>query len=678
MRQMNPYAPESPALAVEGIETSHSTLCHDRERSILRLAARVRAFEMKLLDLFREGLISGTVHTCVGQEICATALHPHLRPGVDAFFATHRGHGHYLAHGGPEDALFAELMGRDGALCLGRGGTQNLRFKRFYSAGIQGGSAPIATGFAYAMARRGENSIAVVQIGDGTLGEGTLYEAFTFAAWLNAPVLFLVEFNGWAQSTDVSRTTPGDICTRAEGFGIRAHRISDSDPAALSEHLREVVEIVRRGEPFVQVIDTRRLLAHSKGDDDRSRELIARLWNEDPLARALSTDSDLQQFSQEAQQELSSTAKMVADRPLLASVDGPALLPPTTPCSGRDLGFREHPPTENLRVVERLNSALHELMASNSDVVLIGEDLLDPYGGAFKVAKGLSTRFPRQVLSTPIAEAAIVGASNGMALAGLRPIVEIMFGDFITLAADQLINFSAKFHFMYGQVVPCPLTIRVVSGGGRGYGPTHSQSLERLFCGVPGLRVVALSQRHDPHALLRRVVLESDCPTIFVENKLLYSLRPTATAPLDLRSTALDETCVDFPPLCYQPLDESTADVTVVTYGGMTSVAEVAMHDMVAEDELRFDYFVLTQLWPLRLDPIVASARRTGRLVVVEENVADFGVAAAVLSAVSQEVRSLACRAVGCLPVPLPAVRHLEDLVLPSAEAVKRAIRDVL
>src|SRR4051812_40298359 len=111
-------------------------------------AVRIRAFETTLLNLFKEGLLSGTVHTCVGQEFCAAALHPHLRPGTDAVFATHRGHGHYLAHGGPEDALLAELMGRQGALCDGRGGTQNLSFERFFSAGIQGGGAPVAVGYA--------------------------------------------------------------------------------------------------------------------------------------------------------------------------------------------------------------------------------------------------------------------------------------------------------------------------------------------------------------------------------------------------------------------------------------------------------------------------------------------------------------------------------------------------
>src|SRR5437879_8654388 len=178
------------------------------------------------------------------------------------------------------------------------------------------------------------------------------------------------------------------------------------------------------------------------------------------------------------------------------------------------------------RGAEELNRALHALMRDDPRVILLGEDLLDPYGGAFKVSRGLSTSFPDQVFSTPIAEAGIAGVSNGMALAGLRPIAEIMFADFATLVADQLINFAAKFHYMYAGKVTCPLTVRLVSGGGRGYGPTHSQSLERLFCGIPGLRVLALSQRHNPRKLLHDAVLSHESPTVFVENKLLYSLRP--------------------------------------------------------------------------------------------------------------------------------------------------------
>jgi pyruvate/2-oxoglutarate/acetoin dehydrogenase E1 component len=149
-------------------------------------------------------------------------------------------------------------------------------------------------------------------------------------------------------------------------------------------------------------------------------------------------------------------------------------------------------------VLDRLNHALHQALEADERVYILGEDILDPYGGAFKVSRGLSTKYPDRVLTTPISEAAIVGLASGMALKGLLPIVEIMFGDFVTLAADQLVNHAAKFRWMYNDQVRVPLVVRTPMGGRRGYGPTHSQSLEKMFMGIPGLKVVAPNTLGDP------------------------------------------------------------------------------------------------------------------------------------------------------------------------------------
>ena len=149
-------------------------------------------------------------------------------------------------------------------------------------------------------------------------------------------------------------------------------------------------------------------------------------------------------------------------------------------------------------VLERLNHALGDAMQTDARIYLLGEDILDPYGGAFKVTRGLSTRFPDRVLTTPISEAAIMGLCSGMAMRGLHPVAEVMFGDFVTLIADQLINHAAKFRWMYNEQVRVPVVVRAPMGGRRGYGPTHSQSLEKLFLGVPGLRVVAPNTLGDP------------------------------------------------------------------------------------------------------------------------------------------------------------------------------------
>jgi len=167
-------------------------------------------------------------------------------------------------------------------------------------------------------------------------------------------------------------------------------------------------------------------------------------------------------------------------------------------------------------VLKALNQALHSAFATDECVYLIGEDVLDPYGGAFKVTQGLSTQYPGRVLSSPISEAGITGLAAGMALRGLRPVVEIMFGDFITLIADQVINHLAKFRWMYNEQVRVPIVIRTPMGGRRGYGPTHSQSLEKIFLGVPGLYVLSPTALGDPGALLYDAILRNDDPVIFI------------------------------------------------------------------------------------------------------------------------------------------------------------------
>ena len=169
-------------------------------------------------------------------------------------------------------------------------------------------------------------------------------------------------------------------------------------------------------------------------------------------------------------------------------------------------------------VLESLSAALHQAMENDARIYVLGEDILDPYGGAFKVTRGLSTKFPERVLTTPISEAAIVGVANGMALRGLRPVAEIMFGDFVTLIADQLVNHAAKFRWMYNNNVHVPIVVRAPMGGRRGYGPTHSQSLEKMFLGIPGLKVVAPNTLGDPGRLLEAAIADDD-PVLFVEHK---------------------------------------------------------------------------------------------------------------------------------------------------------------
>ncbi|MEW9551698.1 thiamine pyrophosphate-dependent dehydrogenase E1 component subunit alpha [Nonomuraea sp. NPDC050783] len=237
----------------------------------------IRHFESALLRLFGDGLLSGTTHTCLGQEHVPVALNPLLRED-DFTFSHHRGHGHFLARYGDEaGALLAEIMGRQGALCDGVGGSQHLYHRTFMSTGVQGESLPVAVGMALRLRRAGHGALACAYLGDGTWGEGSVYEALNLAALWHAPLLVVVENNGIAQSTPTERGMAGTIAGRVAAFGIPYLRIDSIDLAAVRGELAGPVAAVREGSfPLVVEFVTRRLGPHSKGDDTRGEDELRR------------------------------------------------------------------------------------------------------------------------------------------------------------------------------------------------------------------------------------------------------------------------------------------------------------------------------------------------------------------------------------------------------------------
>lgn len=333
-----------------------------------------------------------------------------------------------------------------------------------------------------------------------------------------------------------------------------------------------------------------------------------------------------------------------------------------------------------LTFLESLRQGLHRILADNPRAVVLGEDILDPYGGAFKVTQGLSTRFPDRVFTTPISEAAIVGVSVGLALRGFHPIAEIMFGDFLALAADQLINHAAKYPAIYIGQVTTPLVVRTPMGGGRGYGPTHSQSIERLFFGIPHLKLAAPSHLHDAGALLQQTVADPE-PVVFIENKLLYPQPLLLDARQDVlwRSAAPDAS--GYPVVTVRNAAPGLpADVTIVAYGGMSRLLVPLLAEFAAE-EIRIVACLPGCISPLDMAPIAACAAESGRVLVVEESQAAFGwgaeVAAQLHALVGQQLVT-PVRRLGAAPTVIPAARALEEQVLPSAATITAAVLDLL
>jgi acetoin:2,6-dichlorophenolindophenol oxidoreductase subunit beta len=262
-----------------------------------------------------------------------------------------------------------------------------------------------------------------------------------------------------------------------------------------------------------------------------------------------------------------------------------------------------------------LSGALRHLLESDQRVVLLGEDIVDPYGGAFKVTRGLSTDFPGRVRATPVSEAAIAGISGGLALAGFRPVAEIMFGDFLGLCFDQIVNHVAKYGAMYDGGATCPVVIRTPMGGGRGYGPTHSQSLEKHFLGVPHLRVVAGSLWHDPVALFDDF-LAGDSPVLHVEHKLLYPLSMKADGGI---AKAHDGSMGFLPTVSLAPVAREECSLTVVAYGYQAELAQRVLDRLAIQEEIFAELLVPAELSPVDWAPLERSVAVTGSLLTVEE-----------------------------------------------------------
>ena len=625
---------------------------------IYESCSKIRHTEEALVELFSSGKMNGTIHTCVGQELSSYFIINALTKS-DVIFSNHRCHGHYLHRFDDIPSLIGELMGKSNGVCSGIGSSQHLCRDGFFSNGIQGGIVPLGLGAALKFKKNKEKSIAVVFIGDGTLGEGVVYESLNLASLLKLPLLIVCEDNGYAQSTKKTNSFSGDIKKRIEGFNVEYYRSNIWDEDNLEATSIEVVEKVRESQtPIFFHIDTYRLNSHSKSDDNRDQREIEQYREIDPLV-VYSKNNNV--IANKIDKKISSNV----NKAILHSEKSKTLsleLYIENHFEKLDLlskSIDKSKLSKNDRVIDRINAFFLDLMAIDKRVFFIGEDILDPYGGAFKVSKGLSSKFPDRVISTPISEQGIAGMSNGMALAGLRPYLEIMFGDFMTLVFDQVLNHASKFYYMYDKQVTCPVVIRTPVGGGRGYGPTHSQAIEKYFVGIDNVRVVAINAFSDPYKIFSHVH-KSAHPVIVFENKSGYG-RQINQYPKDFFIAQHEDNYlgnVSIKPASVEP------DVLIITYGETASKVVDLLEELFVESDIICEVYILTCLYPLNLDEAIKRAKNIKKVIVLEESGSAYGIASEIISVLIHNIENLKVTRLGSLEVPIPSIRNLEDSVL--------------
>lgn len=583
---------------------------------IIKKSLFIRSIEKKLLTLFQAGKINGTVHTCIGQELTGVCAAEFLNDD-DYVLSNHRGHGHFLARNEDLVGFFAEIMGRTAGVCGGIGGSQHFFTKNHLSNGIQGGMTPIATGIALANKIKKNDKVVMCFIGDGTLGQGIIYEAFNMASLWDLPIVFVMENNKIAQSTHIEQTFSGSIKQRINGFALEYFSSNTWDIEDLLTTFEKATTLSRKHKKasFIE-IETYRLSSHSKGDDNRHPEDLKKYELKDLLNKELAENVEHTTFLLDIiQKEIDDAVAKAQKSPYTNNI------PPNSSITQTEISYSKQ---ENITSDKRINQLIHEALRAQfnkeENTVMLGEDIEyvtpwteKPYGGAFKVSNDLSEHF-ENVKNTPISEAAITGVGTGLSIAGMLPIIEIMFGDFMTLTFDQIYNHACKFSSMYNGQVSIPLIIRTPMGGKRGYGPTHSQSLEKHFLGITDLSIITLNYRIPPKQLYQAVFSEKN-PTLVIENKVLYTKKLQVQVLLGYEVAVSNE---KYPTIRIRP-EGRKPDMTILCYGELLEDVEKAIELAFEEEEIFCEIICPSQISPINLFPILQSVATTQRLLTVEE-----------------------------------------------------------
>ena len=641
---------------------------------------RIRAFEERTIELFKEGIVKGTAHSYIGEEAIASGVCANLRDD-DYIASYHRGHGHCIAKGADMDRMMAELMGRETGYCRGLGGSMHiadLDLNILGANGIVGAAMPLSTGAALATKLRGGDQVTVAFFGDGASNQGVFHESMNLASVWKLPVIFVCENNQYALSTSYRSTTAvKQVATRAIAYDMPGVTIDGNDPIEVSLVVREAVERARAGEgPTLIEAMTYRWGQHSMRvniRDPRPKEEYDEWIARDPIKRLETTliegkvlpKKRIKEIDKAIKDELDSAVEFgqAGPEPTARTLEGAVYAPhhdwtePGEPVDGRELSF-----------VEALNEALHQEMAKDSSVFVMGEDV-GLTGGIFQVTKGLAEEFGlERVRDTPISEATFVGCGVGAAIAGMRPVVEIQIFDFVALTMDMLVNQAAKFRFMLGGKPTVPLVVRGPQGGGIRLAAQHSQSLEAWFTHVPGLVVVAPSSPYDAKGLLVAAIRD-DNPVIFLETKLLY-LGPPGPVPEQHYAIPLGKAVVK----------REGTDVTVVATAAMVPRALSAAAQLEREG-ISVEVVDPRTLRPLDEDTILDSVRKTNRLVIVHEAWIRGGFGAEVAAMVVDQAfdyLDAPIKRVGAPDTPMPYNDELERATIPSQDRIIEAIREVL
>lgn len=655
--------------AIEASEANYA-------REMLTRIAFIRAFETKAWSLTQTNppRVPGSMHFCAGQEAVPLGAVAALRDD-DQLIATYRGHGWALASGLDVTAVMAEICQKAGGLNGGRAGSAYMMapHTRFIGQNsIVGAGTTIACGVALANVAAGNGRVVAVSIGDGALNQGSVHEAMAFAAARMLPVIFVVENNGWSELTptqDMFRVER--LARRANGYGMASVTIDGTDVFAVRDTFKLAAAEVRAGKgPCLIECNVPRLWGHYHLDIEHYRPKSEKqtALDRDPLTRLADrivrsgiiakSEVDALIAAEAATVEAMTEAVMVSPDPA-----APAAPLHVVAHAGRDEPRALE--TREMTYIEAVNAALRAELERDPRTLVYGEDVGKP-GGVFGATRYLQRDFgPQRVFDTPISENAILGSAVGAAISGMKPIVEIMWLDFMFVALDQLVNQASNVRYVTGGRSSVPMVVRTQEGATPGSCSQHSQSLEAILAHIPGLKVAIASSADDAYALIRSAAADPD-PCVVIESRALYGQKGT----VQLTDGA--------EPVGRARLRRDGADIGIITWGTMVPRVLAAAETLHASG---VEAAVLDLRW---LNPLDESALRDllakvgGKILIVHEAVRTGGFAGEVamrLAELNEGGVPLTIRRLTTPDVRVPASPILQQALLPNATTIAEAAR---
>lgn len=647
--------------------------------AIFRDMVRIRLTEEQLARARQRGLVHGACHTYVGQEAIAVGVCAHLR-NEDVVFSTHRGHGHALAKGVSPRQLIAELLGRATGCSNGRGGSMHLFAPEVGLMGTSGIVGPCilqACGGGYSFKLRQTSQVAVAFFGDGAVNNGAFHEGLNMASIWKLPVLFVCENNQFATEVPFSYSAGNpSVATRGAAYGLPGIAVDGNDVRAIHQAAGEAVQRARAGGGATLLeCKTYRTRAHAEGMEDftyRSREEVEQWKTRCPIQqlRRFLLDEGIDEAElARLEEEIRHTVDEAQAFAEASAFPDPTSASTHVYCEAVSKRAAEAPPpaTRELTFMQATLEALTEAMARDPGIFVMGEGI-GRRGGNFKTTAGLYEKYgPVRLCDTPICERGFVGLAAGAAMTGTRPVVDFMFADFVLDSMGEIFNQIAKMQYMSSGRLKMPVLLRGCIGIGHSAATHHSGSYYSLYANIPGLRVVVPSSPHDAKGLLARA-LRCDDPILFLEHREVLALKgpvPEGDYEIDFGKASVVQ---------------AGTDITVVALGYMVKQTLKAC-EALAKDGISVELIDPRTVAPLDIDTILASVRKTGRLMIVDESFGPCGIGAEIAAQVVAsgfDELDAPIRRLNGAHAPTPYSPTLERAMVPDPEAIARAIRTLV